>query len=75
VLRNNPMENEYLTVGEFRRWTSGVDSRLTTIDQNIGALNERTIDKKAARNHASGWSAGVAGVMIGAFEIIKLVLK
>jgi hypothetical protein len=69
------MEPTYLTVDEFRRWITGVDSQLATMNQNIGALNERTIDKKAARNHASGWSAGVAGVMIGAFEIIKLVLK
>ena len=81
----------YLTTGEFNRSIDRVvltlnaginhlDSKLDDHTTRIASLETKmdslsTVDKKKARNSASGWSAAVAGVMIGAFEIVKLLVK
>ena len=81
------MNYETLSVGEFTRAMDRLharfdksDNRLDDCVSDIAELRtivaERTdVDKKTTRNNASGWSAGVAGALIGGFELIKFLSK
>jgi hypothetical protein len=77
----------YLTTGEFHRSMEAlrvtitgrcdkIDSQLDDHIRAIAIIEDRldlakSNDKNTTRKNASGWSAGVAGVIIGAVELIK----
>jgi hypothetical protein len=77
----------YLTIGEFNRsmdmllrtingrcdrMDNQLDEQTVTIAEIKATLDHTNVDEKVtARRSASGWSAGVAGVIIGAVELIK----
>jgi hypothetical protein len=81
----------YLTIGEFNRSIEMLRQTITgRCDRMDTQLDEQTVkittietildgmtsdDKSSARKSASGWSAGVAGAIIGAFELIRLLAK
>lgn len=78
------MPPETLTIGEFTRSMDRLHNRFNNIDKRMDdfvvdiatvktLVEERTTnDKKSTRNSASGWSAAVAGLLIGAVELVKL---
>jgi len=79
------MTLEPLTVGEFQRSMDRLHGRFDSLERRVDecvvevatvrtVVEERTAsDKKQTRNSASGWSAAVAGGLIGAIEIAKVV--
>ena len=81
------MAFETLSVGEFTRAMDRLHQRFASSEKRLDdcvidiaevrvLLTERTEgDKKSMRNNASGWSAGVAGVIIGAIELAKFLVK
>ncbi len=81
------MAFETLSVGEFTRAMDRLHDRFNKADDRLDncvsdiaevkvLLAERTDgEKRSTRNNASGWSAGVAGVIIGGIELAKYLTK
>ncbi len=81
------MPFETLSVGEFTRAMDRLHQRFDKSEERLDncvtdiaevrvLLTERTDgERKSTRNSASGWSAGVAGVIIGGIELAKFLVK
>ena len=81
------MPFETLSIGEFTRAMDRLHQRFDRMDNRVDdcvsdiaeikvLVAERTDgEKKSTRNNASGWSAGVAGVIIGGIELVKFLSK
>lgn len=66
-----------LSIGEFSRWSKRTDIVLGRIEDKQDKHGERIAalegTKKQTRKTASGWSAGIAGLIMGVFEVMHRV--